>query len=418
MQKVLVYIAVACPLVAQTPVRNPIFSGSIASGTGPVHLTTGTPSVGAINLATEITGTLPAASLPTPTASTLGGVRSIICSGTDKISSIATTGIPACTTDSGVGGGASIQTDLADIKVTTNGTTTITVPAGLMPRGAQTICPDYGGGNIVMSSGTATVFMSVANDCTVQATSTATFGTPTGITTAVGSAFPANHFPLAHCAYAGTGPTISCIDDRRAFSFMPILAGANVSVTPSAAGYTIAAAASAGGDIAFPMGGCNTVAAGAYPAWGVFGTGITPFCDGQGNTLLDYAFTNTSTGFIAHYTKLPRTFSGPSATVSAVLSVFQIDSVAPTNVARFVVYFNCSTPGTTLLQNLLTSGTTVEFNIPAQNTNAEISFPGMAVPANCTSGAFIGVGVQRDQTTTGTNFPFEVRVIGLQLRYD
>lgn len=422
MQKILVYIAVACLLVAQTPVRNPIFSGSIASGTGPVHLTTGTPSVGAINLATEITGTLPAASVPTPTASTLGGVRSITCSGTDKISSIATTGIPACTTDSGVGGGASIQTDLTDIKVTTNGTNTISVPAGAMPRFAQTVCANYGGGSIVMTTGNATVYMSVTNNCTIQATSTATFGTATALSTAVGSAFPANHFPLAHCAYDGTGPTITCIDDRRAFSAMPLLAGLNVSITPSASGYTIASSGASGGDMSLPMGGCLTTGLGTFPTWGV-AAGITTGCNGQDFTMITYQFNYTATpgGYITYYSRLPRTFPGTGATVSVVADVSQIDVATPTGtVGKFNLYFSCKTPGTSALSPSFFTGSSqaVEFSTPNQFTTAAVTFSGVTVGAECVAGALMGIALQRDNTTTGTNFTHDLQILAVQFRYD
>ena len=44
-----------------------------------------------------ITGTVPP---PLPTGSTIGGVQSIACSGTDKVSTIGTDGIPVCTQDS------------------------------------------------------------------------------------------------------------------------------------------------------------------------------------------------------------------------------------------------------------------------------------------------------------------------------
>ena len=50
-------------------------------------------------------GTLAAARLPNPSATTLGGVQSKTCSGTDKLSSIGTDGVPVCTADQTGGGG-------------------------------------------------------------------------------------------------------------------------------------------------------------------------------------------------------------------------------------------------------------------------------------------------------------------------
>jgi hypothetical protein len=61
--------------------------------------------------ATDITsGTLNAARLPNPSASTLGGIQSITCSGTDKLDSISTLGVPHCGTDQTAGGGTGITT--------------------------------------------------------------------------------------------------------------------------------------------------------------------------------------------------------------------------------------------------------------------------------------------------------------------
>jgi hypothetical protein len=50
-------------------------------------------------------GKLAASQLPNPSASALGGVRSLTCSGTDKLSAIGTDGIPVCSADQTSGGG-------------------------------------------------------------------------------------------------------------------------------------------------------------------------------------------------------------------------------------------------------------------------------------------------------------------------
>lgn len=318
--------------------------------TGPVKVTTGTGvlSSGAINLATEITGTLPAASLPNPTLSTLGGVRSITCSGTDKLSAIGLTGIPACTADSGAGSsGATTQVELTDLKVTTNGSTTISVPPGIMPRFGQTICPDYTGGNVVMSSGTATVYISVANDCTVQATSTALFGTPTNMTTGVGSAFPVNHMPLAHCSY----PTIVCTDDRRAFSTLPLLAGANISVTSSSAGYTIASTGGGGGGssvTAVPStqsfntaswDGTTTILA---SGWGIeVGDGANDpslaVVDSGSHHTYGIQLDNGDTKEAVFATQIPSAWNGSAMSLSAFISV----GIVAAGTGTIQVYYAC-----------------------------------------------------------------------------
>lgn len=54
----------------------------------------------------QISGLVGAAQLPTPTSSTLGGVKSLDCTGIGHLLKIDTTGSPACSADSG-GGGAS-----------------------------------------------------------------------------------------------------------------------------------------------------------------------------------------------------------------------------------------------------------------------------------------------------------------------
>lgn len=56
---------------------------------------------------TNISGSVAAAQLPNPGASSLGGVRSIICGGTDKLSAIGTDGIPVCSADVSGGSGSS-----------------------------------------------------------------------------------------------------------------------------------------------------------------------------------------------------------------------------------------------------------------------------------------------------------------------
>ncbi|MBZ5566668.1 MAG: discoidin domain-containing protein [Acidobacteriia bacterium] len=56
---------------------------------------------------TDISGSVAASQLPTPTASALGGVKSLTCTGTDKVSAIGTDGVPVCSADQigGAGGG-------------------------------------------------------------------------------------------------------------------------------------------------------------------------------------------------------------------------------------------------------------------------------------------------------------------------
>ncbi len=56
------------------------------------------------------TGTLEATLLPLPTASTIGAIKSLTCSGTDKLSAIGTDGLPVCSTDqTSAGGGDAVS---------------------------------------------------------------------------------------------------------------------------------------------------------------------------------------------------------------------------------------------------------------------------------------------------------------------
>lgn len=85
--------------------------------------------------------------LPLPGAAALGGVRSVICSGTDKLSAIGTDGLPVCTADqTGAGGGyATVQDEGASL---TQRTTLNFVGAGIACADdtTRTTCTIPGGG--------------------------------------------------------------------------------------------------------------------------------------------------------------------------------------------------------------------------------------------------------------------------------
>ena len=68
---------------------------------------------------------LAAAQLPTPGATTLGGVKSLTCGGTDKLSAVGTDGVPVCSTDQ-TGGGSSHEI----LSATHTDTTAATVVRG------------------------------------------------------------------------------------------------------------------------------------------------------------------------------------------------------------------------------------------------------------------------------------------------
>lgn len=76
----------------------PITLGSLGTTVTVLHgNASGVPSWSAVNLATDTTGTLPAASLPAPSASTLGGVKSLAPTTHKWINQISTAGLPVAT---------------------------------------------------------------------------------------------------------------------------------------------------------------------------------------------------------------------------------------------------------------------------------------------------------------------------------
>jgi len=92
-------------------------------------------------------GTLAAGWLPLPSASTLGGVKSLTCTGTDKLSAIGTDGLPVCSADQGgaatwgaITGTLSAQADLqtaldgkSPLAGSANITTLGTIATGTVP---------------------------------------------------------------------------------------------------------------------------------------------------------------------------------------------------------------------------------------------------------------------------------------------
>ena len=89
----------------QFSVKYGLLSGTATQGndTRVANALTSSSSLNATNLTS---GTVPAPRLPTPTASTLGGVQSAACTGPQHVNSISTAGVPTCTADTG--GAASI----------------------------------------------------------------------------------------------------------------------------------------------------------------------------------------------------------------------------------------------------------------------------------------------------------------------
>jgi len=104
-----------------------------------ISLTTGT--VGTlpyqVSLATATMGTIPAAQLPNPAAAALGGIKSLTCGGTDKVSAIGTDGLPVCSADStgAPGGGDMVLADTQTItgsKVFVSSRAIVARPVGVL----------------------------------------------------------------------------------------------------------------------------------------------------------------------------------------------------------------------------------------------------------------------------------------------
>ncbi len=90
-----------------------------SSSAGTHQFATGISSAGVITYAqpafTDISGTVAAGQLPTPTASTLGGIESITCGSNSFVTTISTSGVPSCA--------AALSTDYTETTKTTNYTT-------------------------------------------------------------------------------------------------------------------------------------------------------------------------------------------------------------------------------------------------------------------------------------------------------
>jgi hypothetical protein len=113
--------------VSGSPVTN---SGTLTASwvAQNAHLVFAGPSSG--SAAAPTFRTLVGADLPTPSASTLGGVESITCGSGQFVSQISTSGVPACATASGGGGGTWPLTSPNGATISDNGSGGLSLAAG------------------------------------------------------------------------------------------------------------------------------------------------------------------------------------------------------------------------------------------------------------------------------------------------
>jgi len=100
-------------------------TAAVGNDTRIVNALNSSSSLNATNL---LTGTMPAARMPAPTASTLGGVQSLACAASSHLNAISTAGVPTCTADAAGGGGAAtvpIGGSSANRPATTPGTSSL-----------------------------------------------------------------------------------------------------------------------------------------------------------------------------------------------------------------------------------------------------------------------------------------------------
>lgn len=219
--------------------------------------------------ATDIsTGTLPAARLPNPTASTLGGIESLTCAANQWLNTISTSGVPACA-QPGVsnlsGFGTGVATALG-VNVGSAGAPVLfggalgspssvgTLPAhtlgGTITGGGNTITnvaltsSTYNGNSWTAGTGTLTLGASK----TLTANNTITFTATDGVTVPIGTA-------TMDALTSGTNATYTVPANAKALRIVmigPGGGGAGSGTSPSAAG--------AGGDTCWNTSGtaCTT----------------------------------------------------------------------------------------------------------------------------------------------------------------
>lgn len=147
------------------------------------HVVTGLATVASTGSAADLTGTLPAASLPAPTASTLGGIKSLVAVATKWINSIGTDGTPTQT-----------QPAFTDISGSVSATQMpaltgdITTVAGAVATTLATVNANVGSFGSATSSASFTVNAKGLLTTAGQTTITPAIGSVTGLGTNV-SAF-------------------------------------------------------------------------------------------------------------------------------------------------------------------------------------------------------------------------------------
>jgi hypothetical protein len=171
-----------------------ISDDSVASAAGEVlpshwnaaHTVTGLATVATSGLASDLTGTLPAGSLPNPSASTLGGIESLAAVSHQWINQISTSGVPSATQPA--------FTDISGSVASTQMpalTGDITTSAGFVATTLATVNSNTGSWGLAASVAQFTVnakgLITAAANVAISIAVGAITGLGTGVATALGA---------------------------------------------------------------------------------------------------------------------------------------------------------------------------------------------------------------------------------------
>src|SRR5439155_24860887 len=164
------------------------FAASTATQGNDSRVTSALNSASPLNATNLLSGTVPPARIPSPTASALGGVQSAACASSHHINSITTGGVPTCSADTGAGGGSAHPT----------GATAANRPAGVPGTGGFFLQLDRNPGDqLAYYNGTNWFYPGTVDSTMTRDAATGAFGINPSSVPRLGSAntfTAANHF--------------------------------------------------------------------------------------------------------------------------------------------------------------------------------------------------------------------------------